>query len=184
MDKALNKYFTKFAQKVVRDSLKNLKKKKGATALSDTVRAEVKKGANGYEVDFYMADYGAFLDKGVSGNKQIQEYTTYDGRVVESPYKFRSKQPPPEPLSKWIKKKGVKPKGLGRGRDKKSGRFISNLAFLIGRKIKRDGLKSLSFFQKPLGLGLKKFGNNILNILADDISDNIRVVQTKINKIQ
>ena len=180
MEQAFNTYFTKFAQKVVRDSEKRLKKAKGSTALSDTIRANVTKDGTGYVVEFYMADYGAFLDKGVSGNKKIQEFTTYDGRKVESPYKFRAYQPPPEPLNKWIKKKGIKPKGIGRGRDKKSGRFISNLAFLIGRKIKRDGIKSLSFFQQPLGAGLKKFGQDMLGILSDQIVENISEIKQKI----
>ena len=76
-----------------------------------------------------------------------------------------NKQPPPDILSKWIKRKGLK------GRDKKSGRFISNmsLAFIIGRAIKRDGIKSLSFFQKPLGLGIKQFGKELLKNIKEDV---------------
>ena len=180
MEEAFRTYFEKFAQKVVRDTETNLKKAKGATALADTIRADVKKDGTGYVVKFYMADYGTFLDKGVSGNKKIQEFTTYDGRKVESPFKYTNHQPPPEPLSKWIKKKGIKPKGLGRGRDKESGRYISNLAFLIGRKIKRDGIKSLSFFQEPLGAGLKKFGADMLDLMSDEIIENIREIKQKI----
>ena len=61
-------------------------------------------------------------------------------------------------------------KGI-KGRDKKTGRFISNmsLAFIMGRAIKRDGIKSLSFFQKPLGLGLKQFGKELLGNIKEDI---------------
>ena len=40
-----------------------------------------------------------------------------------------------------------------------------SLAFLIGKKIKRDGIKSLSFFQKPLGLGMKEFGKDLLGAI-------------------
>ena len=66
-------------------------------------------------------------------------------------------------------KKGIK------GRDEKTGRFISNmsLAFIIGRKIKRDGIKGLSFFQKPLMLGLKQFGGDMLNAVKEDLINTI-----------
>ena len=66
-----------------------------------------------------------------------------------------------------------------KGRDKKTGRFISHksLAFIIGRKIKRDGFKSLSFFQKPLGLGMKQFGKDLLGAITTDITDSISMTQ-------
>ena len=65
-----------------------------------------------------------------------------------------------------------------KGRDKKTGRFISHmaLAFIIGRKIKRDGIKSLAFFQKPLGLGLKQFGQELLGNVKEDIINNLTTV--------
>jgi len=76
-------------------------------------------------------------------------------------------------LSRWIKRKGIQPKGLGRGRDKNTGQFISNLAFLIGKKIKREGIKSLSFFQKPLGLGYNKLQKELLKEVKADIESYI-----------
>ena len=120
-----------------------------------------------------MADYGTFLDKGVSGNKKKQSFKNQKNQLETSPYKYTTKQPPPDILSKWIKKKGIK------GRDKKSGRFISNLslAFLIGRKIKRDGIKTLSFFQKPLRLGMKQFGKDLLGAIKTDITDKLSTIQ-------
>ena len=130
---------------------------------------EVVTDADGFSVQFYMADYGTFQDKGVSGNKQKQSYKDYKGKIVSSPYKYTNKQPPPGILAKWISKKGIK------GRDKKTGRFIKNisLAFIIGRAIKRDGIQSLSFFQKPLGLGLKQFGKDLLGNVKQDIIDSL-----------
>ena len=66
-----------------------------------------------------------------------------------------------------------------KGRDKKTGRYISNmsLAFIIGRKIKRDGIKGISFFQKPLGLGLKQFGKDLLGNVKEDIINNLTIVK-------
>ena len=48
-----------------------------------------------------------------------------------------------------------------------------SLAFIIGRKIKRDGIKSLSFFQKPFGVEYDKLKKDILDILKLDIQNYI-----------
>ena len=120
-----------------------------------------------------MADYGKFVDKGVSVNKKNRKFKDYKNQVISSPYSYTSKQPPPNILAKWISKKGIK------GRDKKSGKFISNLslAFIIGRKIKRDGIQGISFFQKPLALGLKQYGKDLLGALKEDIIAGLTTVK-------
>jgi hypothetical protein len=166
----IERYLNSFGKQVVNRAKGNLQKAKGGgTALEGTIRFEVVADAEGFSVQFYMSNYGTFVDKGVSGNKQIQKYKDYLGKVINSPYKYTTKQPPPDILAKWISKKGLK------GRDAKTGRFISHksLAFIIGRKIKRDGIKSLSFFQKPLGLGLKQFGKDLLGNVKQDIIDTL-----------
>ena len=168
--KNIESYLNSFGKQVVNRAKANLGRAKGgSTKLAQTIKFEVKPDADGFVVKFYMADYGTFLDKGVSGNKKKQSYKNYENQTESSPYKYTTKQPPPDILSKWIKKKGIK------GRDKNTGRFISNLslAFIIGRSIKRDGIKSLSFFQKPLGLGMKQFGKDLLGVIAEEIKDNI-----------
>jgi len=166
----IERYLNSFGKQVVNRAKGNLQKAKGGgTALEQSIRFEVVADADGFTLQFYMSDYGTFQDKGVSGNKQQQKYKDYKGKVISSPYKYTTKQPPPNILAKWISKKGIK------GRDKKSGRFITNLslAFIIGRAIKRDGIKSLSFFQKPLGLGLKQFGKDLLGNVKQDIIDSL-----------
>ena len=172
----IERYLNSFGKQVVAQSKTTLNFKKGGdTKLENSIRFEVVSDADGFVVNFYMADYGDFVDKGVSGNKKKQKYKDYKGNVVTSPYRYKSKQPPPSILAKWISKKGIK------GRDKKSGRFISNLslAFIIGRKIKRDGIRGLSSFQKPLGLGLKQFGSELLGNVKQDIIDTLN--QTTVN---
>tara|TARA_R110002153_G_scaffold135057_1_gene284565 strand:+ start:328 stop:861 length:534 start_codon:yes stop_codon:yes gene_type:complete len=172
--KNVERYLNSFGKQVVNRAKANLGKAKGgSTKLAQTIKFEVKPDADGFVVKFYMADYGTFLDKGVSGNKKKQSYKNYENQTESSPYSYTTKQPPPNILSKWIKKKGIK------GRDKKSGRFISNLslAFIIGRAIKRDGIKSLSFFQKPLGLGMKQFGKDLLGAITTDITDELSTIK-------
>lgn len=165
----IENYLNIFANNVVKDSERLLHSKKGNTALGQSIRAKVTKDDNGFSVKFYMLDYGTFLDKGVSGNKEKRSYTNTKGKKVSSPYSYTTKGPPIDILSKWIKKKGIKGHGVAKGRSKNTGQFISGLAYLISKKIKRDGIKSLSFFQKPLGLWYDKLQDDFLKIFTKDI---------------
>ena len=166
----LERYLNSFGKKVVKDSKELLQDTKGNTELGNSIRFQVTSEDGGFSTKFFMKQYGEYLDKGVSGNKTKQSYVKYNDKTVSSPGKgFTTKGPPIDILSKWIKRKGIKPKGLGRGRSKKTGQFISGFAYLISRKIKREGIKSLSFFQKPFGLGFKKLEKDMLRILTLDI---------------
>tara|TARA_Y100001963_G_C6613732_1_gene368297 strand:- start:70 stop:597 length:528 start_codon:yes stop_codon:yes gene_type:complete len=169
----IERYLNSFGKQVVNRAKGNLQKSKGGgTSLENSIRFEVVTDKDGFSVQFYMESYGTFVDKGVSGNKQQRKFKDYLGKVISSPYKYTNKQPPPNILSKWISKKGMK------GRDKKTGRFISNmsLAFIIGKAIKRDGIQGISFFQKPLGLGLKQFGKDLLGAVKEDIINGLTTV--------
>ena len=165
----IERYLNSFGQNVVDDSKKLLQSEKGSTALGKSIRFKVTKEANGFSTKFYMDDYGTFLDKGVSGNKKKQSYKNTKGKVVSSPYAYTTKGPPIDILSKWIKKKGIKGHGIKKGRSKDTGQYVSGFAYLISRKIKRDGIKSLSFFQKPLGLWYDRLQDDFLKIFKQDI---------------
>ena len=172
--KNIERYLNSFGKQVVKESKGILQQAKGSTSLGNSIRFEVSKEDNGFSTKFYMADYGEYLDKGVSGNKVKQSYVNYDGKKKSSPGKgFTTKGPPIDILSKWIKRKGIKPKGFKRGRSKDTGQFVSGFAFLISRKIKREGIKSISFFQKPLGIEYKKLNKDLLNIITADIRNYI-----------
>jgi len=162
--KNLERYLNSFANNVLKDSKSILKSTKGSTKLASSLRTEVSPDPNGFSVRFYMADYGTFVDKGVSGNKNPISYT--DGtKIKSSPYKYTTKQPPSRVLDKWIVKKGIAP------RDEK-GRFISrkSIAFLIARSIKIKGIKSTSFFSRPLGIRYEELQKNLLKEFKKDIS--------------
>jgi hypothetical protein len=161
----IERYLNSFGKQVVNRAKGGLQKAKGGgTALENSIRFEVVKDADGFTVQFYMAYYGEFVDKGVSGNKKRRSYKNYEGKTLPSPYKYTNKQPPSGVLDKWVVRKGIAPRDEG-------GRFIprKSLVFLIAKKIKRDGIQGLSFFQKPLGLGLKQFGTDLLDNVAEDI---------------
>ena len=172
---SLERYLNSFGKQIVKQAKENLSKADKKGALENSIDFFVIKKGGSITVRFKMKSYAAFVDKGVSGTKQARKYKDYKNKTVSSPYKYTNKQPPPSILAKWISKKGIK------GRDKKSGRFISNmsLAFLMGRAIKRDGIQGISFFQKPLMLGMKQFGKQLLGAVKEDIIEGLTTATTK-----
>ena len=170
---ALERYLNSFGKQVVNRAKGNLQKSKGGgTNLEKSLSFKVVTSAEGFSVQFYMDSYGTFVDKGVSGTEVKRSFKDYKGRTISSPYKYTSKQPPSRVLDKWIVKKGIAP------RDEK-GRFMSrkSISFLIARSIKRKGIQGISFFQKPLMLGLKQFGKEMLGAVKDDIINGLTTVK-------
>ena len=170
---ALERYLNSFGKQVVNRAKGNLQKSKGGgTNLEKSLSFKVVTSAEGFSVQFYMDSYGTFVDKGVSGTKVKRSFKDYKGRTISSPYKYTTKQPPSRVLDKWIVKKGIAP------RDEK-GRFMSrkSISFLIARSIKRKGIQGISFFQKPLMLGLKQFGKDMLGAVKDDIINGLTTVK-------
>tara|TARA_R100000655_G_C2921578_1_gene182415 strand:- start:86 stop:610 length:525 start_codon:yes stop_codon:yes gene_type:complete len=169
----IENYLNSFGKQVVNRAKGNLQKSKGGgTALENSISFEVTSDADGFVVQFFMNSYGTFVDKGVSGNDTQRKFKDYKGQTKSSPYKYTTKQPPSKVLDKWIVKKGIAP------RDEK-GRFMSrkSISFLIARSIKKNGIKSTSFFQKPLGLGLKQFGKDLLGAVKEDIIEGLTQVK-------
>ena len=168
----IEKYLNSFGKYIVKQSRTNLTKgkKNVSKELYNSISFKVVTDADGFSVQFYMADYGTFVDKGVSGNKQTRRYKDYTGKTVTSPYKYTTKQPPSKLLDKWVVKRGIAP------RDKK-GRFVSrkSISFLIARSIKVKGIKSTSFFQRPMQLGLKNFSKDLLGNLKVDIMNSLKI---------
>ena len=146
----IERYLESFGKQVVNRAKGNLQKSKGGnTNLENSIKFEVVEDEDGFAVQFYMNSYGSFVDKGVSGTNKNRSFKNYQGKVIKSPYKYTNKQPPPSILAKWISKKGIK------GRDKKSG----------------------SFFQKPLMLGMKQFGKQLLGAVKEDIIEGLSTIK-------
>ena len=170
---ALERYLNSFGKQVVNRAKGNLQKKKGGgTNLEKSLSFKVITDADGFSVQFFMDSYGTFVDKGVSGTDVRRSFKDYKGRTISSPYKYTTKQPPSRVLDKWIVKKGIAP------RDEK-GRFMSrkSISFLIARSIKKKGIQGISFFQKPLMLGLKQFGKEMLGAVKEDLINGLTTVK-------
>jgi len=172
--KNVERYLNSFGKYIIKQARTNLTKKKKNVnrGLYNSLKFKIVKNAKGdYSVDFYMLDYGTFVDKGVSGTDQTREYKDYRNQTVKSPYKYTSKQPPAGIIEKWIAARGIK------GRNKQ-GQFTSitrkSLAFMIARSIKKKGIKGISFFSRPIYLGTRKFGQKILESMKKDIVNEVK----------
>jgi hypothetical protein len=97
----------------------------------------------------------------VNSQGKISFLYDIDGKWVTQGRRRGSRFPPPAPILKWIKEKGIK------GRDKR-GRFITDksLTFLISRAIARDGIKPLAFMKMAIDKSIKQLGKSLKTSLA------------------
>lgn len=148
----------KFRKRVITEARKNLTRlgKNASSDLYGSLDSELDVNPRSFSLQFFMADYGKFVDEGVSGKNK--KYNT--------PYSYTTKMPPSRVFDKWIKTKGIK------GRDKK-GRFMSHktLSFLIARSIFNNGMKPSLFFTKPFEREFLKIDNELLEAFGLDIDE-------------
>ncbi len=166
---SLERYLKSFGSQVVKQAKGNLSAAGKGGALANSIDFFVIRKGGTVTVRFKMAAYGKYVDKGVSGNKVKRSFQDYKGKTEKSPFKYTTKQPPSGIIEKWIKRKGLK------GRDKK-GRFITHksLSFLIAKSIKKKGIQGISFFQKPLMLGMKQFSDKFGAAIKEDIIKSLK----------
>ena len=166
---SLERYLKSFGSQVVIQAKGNLSAAGKGGALANSIDFFVIRKGGTVTVRFKMAAYGKYVDKGVSGNKVKRSFQDYKGKTEKSPFKYTTKQPPSGIIEKWIKRKGLK------GRDKK-GRFITHksLSFLIAKSIKKKGIQGISFFQKPLMLGMKQFSDKFGAAIKEDIIKSLK----------
>ena len=171
---ALERYLNSFGKSVVNKAKGILKKKKKVVSgnLLNSIKFRITKDKDNLSVEFLMADYGTFVDKGVTGTKRKRTYVDYKGQRVNSPYSFGKTRDGglTRGLDKWIVRKGIAPRDA-------QGRFISrkSLKFLIARKIYTKGIEGISFFQKPLQLELRGFYDKVGKAVKQDIENIITV---------
>lgn len=151
LDKSeVQKQLDKFKAYVISESRKNLTnlKKNSSKKLYNSLRGEAKAMPNSFSMDFFMADYGHFQDKGVSG--VVKKYNT--------PYNYTTKMPPTRSLDKWIVRRGIAPRG-------KNGKFVSRqgLKFAIARSIFKNGIKPSLFFTKPFEAAYKRLPSDLVD---------------------
>ena len=188
----LENYLNSFGKQVVNRAKGGLQKAgKGGGYLENSIRFEVENHQDGkYDILFYMAPYGAFVDKGVSGAggeikggghkgtySGLRDYKNYKKQRVPSPFRFGSGKGSGsiyKGIGSFIKKKGLQPRN-----EKGQYQTTVGLKIAIVKVLWTKGIQGISFFQKPLSLGLDQFGDKILFGLKSDITDKIMSTQKK-----
>jgi len=172
----IERYLNSFGKQIVNRAKGNLQRAGKGGKLEDSISFKIVEDKDGFTVQFYMSSYGQYVDKGVSGTKQKRTFKNYKDKVVKSPYAYRNakghSQPPSKALDKWVVRKGIAPRDA-------SGKFLKRktITFLIARKIGRFGIQGISFFQKPMSLGLKEFGKDLLGNVKEDIINSITTIK-------
>jgi hypothetical protein len=155
-----------FRKHVITEARKSLtrNKKNASKTLYNDMNSFLKVSKNSFELGFEMPIYGQFQDQGVSGKKK--KYNT--------PFSYKSKQPPSDVFEAWIKRKGIK------GRDKR-GRFITNksLSYLIARSVFNNGIKPSLFFTRPFELAYKRLGDDVIEAFGLDIDEFLKYTLKK-----
>lgn len=153
-----------FAKAVKLKAQNNLKKEKQISSgkLYDSIDYNLNVSPNSFSLEFYMEDYGTFMDLGVKGSK-----STYP-ESRNSPYKYsgRFKMINPSSLDKWLVKKSMAPRD-------KSGRFIErkNLKYMIATSIYRKGLKGSRFFTGAFEDEFKNIDQQVQEAFGLDVND-------------
>ena len=151
----VNKTIQMFRDYVIRESKDNLKRTghNNTSALANSIKGEIVTEDGFTIVGFTMANYGAFVDKGVKGK-------TSSNKAPNSPFKFGSgsgqKGGLTAGIKKWVRQKGFQFRSKEEG---SKGRFLSydSTAYLITRSIFNKGIKPSLFFTKPFEAGYKKY---------------------------
>ena len=170
---AVERYLKSFGSQIVKEAKGNLSAAGKGGALENSIDFFVIRKDGTVTIRFKMASYGKYVDKGVSGTEVSRSFKDYKGQTLKSPFGYRKakghSQPPTKALDKWIVKKGIAPRD-------KEGKFMSrkSIKFAIARSIGKKGIQGISFFQKPLMLGMKEFSGKFGAAIKDDILNSLR----------
>jgi hypothetical protein len=158
--KALND----LAKFVIQQSRNNLTKNKKnvSRGLYESLDYDLKVMPNSFSLKFEMEDYAAFVDKGVRGKKSSYSESK------NSPFSFKNKKPPMQPLADWAKARNI------RLRDEK-GRFkkgnYRTIGFILQKSIYEKGIKASMFFTKPFQKAFEKLPKEVIEAFGLDIDD-------------
>jgi hypothetical protein len=155
---AINNALNTWAAKVVATAKANLTRgrKRATDTLYNSVKYKLVQTPTGPYIEFLYVDYGEYVEGG---------------------RRMNAKFPPPAPILKWIKVKGIK------GRDKK-GRFITDksLTYLISRSISKKGIKPFPFYADAIKSAIKRLGPELGSAIAVAIQKDLNAVSSAATK--
>ena len=161
MLKELKAEMQKIGHQVVNGAVRQLQSgnQMASGSLAENIAYRVEENRDGYDLEFWMEEYGMFLDAGVYGSNPMKAraknpkqkgkktnsvFTGKDGLAAK--FSYKNKRPPMESLKGWAKKKNI------RFRDKK-GRYAkggyTTIAYWLQDRIFYQGIAPTLFFTKP-----------------------------------
>jgi hypothetical protein len=164
----INESLNKFAKEVIKQSRSNLTKgdKNVTKSLYDSLKYDLNVSKNSFSLSVFMEVYGDFQDKGVKGSNPA--LVNGEQKAPNSPYSFKDKFPPAEPIRQWIKARGLRYRDE-KGRFKKGGE--KTLTFLIQRSIFAQGIKPSLFFTKPFEGRFKKLPSELIEAYGLEVTE-------------
>jgi len=174
----VNKELNRFAKYVVQQSKTNLTKggKKASGELYNSLKSGVKVSKNSFSLEFLMADYGVFQDKGVKGKdpSKVSPNAKITGQQApNSKYRFGSGNTGNwgefvNGIEKWAKRKNIRLRD-SKGKFKK-GNYRS-IAYIIAGNIYNRGIKPSLFFTKPFEKAFKNLSSELVTAYKLDVED-------------
>lgn len=178
LQKLLAEYVSKFLDKAEKKLTAADKVSTGE--LIKSLNYDVTTLKNGYRIDFLANEYFKFVDKGVKGKGASSRNQT-------SPYKFKFINPSKNhkaAIEGWLNKNSSiasamdvnKYGAVGRERRKtiSNDKKIKTLAFLIARKMKREGLAATNFWTDAFDETFADFGVRLSEALGRTITVNLQ----------
>ena len=159
----------KFAKEVVKNSKKELRSKRASGKLEGSIGYDLNVMPNSFSLEFFMLDYGKFIDAGVDGKRK-----KYQRKYPVQQYRYTNKMPPPSALDSWVVKRGLAPrgdKGQFKGRSISSVGFQKSITYLIARHIFFNGLKPTYFFTKSFTNAFDKLPPQFIDKYALDVDE-------------
>lgn len=174
IEEELSNYITTFLNK----ASDNLKKTNSVTtgALDESLSFELIPTSNGYLINFKALEYFKFVDKGVRGAGASRKNNT-------SPYSFKYITPSKShvtAIEKWIIRNRLTATRRDlKGRTTRESKAIDptkgrqQLAYIIAKSIKREGLYETGFWSDAFDETFKDFGAKMSAALGKTITVNL-----------
>jgi len=162
--KKTSKALDLFAKAFVAKAKKRAPQKDTSGKLRESISYVLNVYENSFNLEFYMEDYGTFVDLGVKGSESTYLESQY------SPYKYtkgKFKMINPASLDKWVVRKKLAP------RSKDGSRFVDrkSIKYAIATSIYRKGLKASKFYTGSFEEEFKKIDKEIQEAFSLDVND-------------